>query len=169
MQRSAPQIESGDHETIDARIGTAEEREQATVEAAVAKSERQFERRGAAGAITGDDHGTRRMRVGDCSSEVRGKVIDSGERRTPAVEPRRLQRKERLVGPQMPREGAIRERVARVASNREDGRATTLWLQRHDRTLSRADGGNTTRRWHLEQLVDHRRESGRCGVLEQAP
>src|SRR3954468_18376064 len=69
----------------------------------------------------------------------------------------------------MPREGAIRERVAGMPGNGEDGRATTLWLQWHDRTLARADDGNTTRRWHREQLVDHRRESGRCGVFEQAP
>src|SRR5690242_4717535 len=104
------------------RVRATEERQKTHFGAAAHELLRQLEGDRAAGAEPGDDARALLARGADLAGEIAGEFFHPRERRASAVEARRLQPEERLIGAEGTRQRAVAEDVAVVAGNAIDRR-----------------------------------------------
>src|SRR5258707_4583632 len=114
---------------------TAEQGEERNLRAVPEELSRQLESDGAARAVAGNDIGSFWPDRSDLRCEIGGHLLDTPQRLAVAVETRGLEAENRLIGAQVLREGAEAEHVAVVPRHRENGRAGSARLQRHDGAL----------------------------------
>src|SRR5438309_2205623 len=118
--------------SVPGRKRAAKQGEQTYPRTVTKKLSRQFESDPSTQTIAGNDTWTVGLKLANLPGEIRGQFFDACERLAVTVETGRLQAEERLIVPQVPRQGAITEYVAIVPGDAEHGRALAARLHRYE-------------------------------------